>query len=485
MSVRRNLYWAFLQEYSVFIVNFISSIIIARLLKPDDFGVYALSYTVVAILMQLRQFGMGTYIVQSKELDAERVASALGVMYVISWTLGTIIILTSGWLAQYYNEPRLQTALIIVASTFYLAPLYQFVMAIMERRMEFPKLLRITLATTLITFIVSVGCAYSGLGYLSLPIGYASYAASSCIIVLLVRPADTILWPKLTLWREVLGFGSFTSGAGLVGTMSKMIPEVILGRVSTIATVGLYSRASSLAGILQMLIVNAITRSVNVSLAQSKRDGQALGPDYLNAVALATGLGWSAFALLAVVAKPVIFFLYGANWVSSAPFLTFVCIYQMMIISLVAYAEMMTLNGAYKRLFFFELCIGIFALVNFIFWSRIDPLHGAAGRLLEGIIFIALYGYMLTRLLKISIASILPIYGKSMLLALITITPALAFSYFKNWPTVVPFWQLVMLAVISGIAWVCGLFIVRHPLLPHVVSLSKQLWAKFRHKIYD
>jgi O-antigen/teichoic acid export membrane protein len=480
MSVRKNLYWAFLQEYSIFIINFISSIIIARLLKPDEFGVYALSYTVVAILMQLRQFGMGTYVVQSKELDAERAASALGVMYVISWTLGAIIMLASGFLADYYNEPRLQPALLIVASTFFLAPLYQFGLAIMERRMEFAKLLRIVLATTLITFIVSVGCAYYGLGALALPIGYASYVVSACIIVLIVRPEGNIFMPKLTMWRDVVGFGSYTSGAGLVGTIGKMIPETILGRVSTIATVGLYNRASSLAGILQMLIANAITRTVNVTLAQNKRDGHALGPDYLNAVALATGLGWSAFALLAVVAKPVIFFLYGPNWVESSAFLSFICLYQMMLLSFVAYSEMMTLNGSHKRLFVFEFCLAVFALVNFAFWSRTDPVHGAAGRLLEGVIFVALYGYMLTRLLKISVGHLLAIYGKSLMLALITITPALAFSYWKNWPAVVPFWQLAALALVSGVAWLCGLFLVRHPLMPHVQITARQIWTKIR-----
>jgi hypothetical protein len=87
---------------------------------------------------------------------------------------------------------------------------------------------------------------------------------------------------------------------------------------------------------------------------------------------------------------------------------------------------------------------------------------------------------MLTRLLKISASQLLVIYAKSLLLALITILPALAFSSWKNWPTDVPFWQLVALAAISALAWTCGLFLVRHPLLPHVRLIVQQLWSKIR-----
>jgi O-antigen/teichoic acid export membrane protein len=480
MSVRKNLYWAFLQEYSVFIINFISSIIIARLLKPDETGVYALSFMLVAILMQLRQFGMGTYVVQTKDLDPERAASALGVMYVISWALGIIILLSSGLIANYYHEPRLKPALLVLTITFFVAPVYQLGMALMERRMEFARLLRITLVSTLVTFCVSVGSAAYGLSHMALPFGYVSYVLTSCIMVIMMKPDGNIFVPKLKQWREVLGFGSYTSGAGLVGTIGRQIPEAVLGKLSGVTIVGLYNRASSLSAILNMLIVNAITRTVNVSLAQCKRDGIPLGPDYLNAVGLATGLGWSAFALLAIVAKPVIQFLYGDNWISAAPFLSFICIYQMMILSLIAYAEMMTLNGAFKRLFVYELGLAIFAFLNFLFWARIDPHYGAAGRSLEGIFFFLLYSFMLTRLLHIKYGDLARIYFKSFLLAGITIVPALAVSLWLQWPAKLSFLALAAIAIASAMFWIAGLFIVRHPLAPHLRPILQQINSKLR-----
>jgi O-antigen/teichoic acid export membrane protein len=481
MSVRKNLYWAFLQEYAVFFINFLSTIIIARLLSPNETGVYALSYMLVAILMQLRQFGMGTYVVQSSELDHDRAASALGVMYVISWTLGILILLGAGLIAKFFAEPRLKLTLLILSSTFFLAPLYQFGMALMERRMQFSQLLRLTLLATLMTAAVTISSAFYGLGYLSLPLGYLAYVLTSCLYVLVLQPEGNLLLPKFTLWREVIGFGTFTSGAGLVGTIGKQMPEAVLGKLAGVTTVGLYNRASSLTAILQSLIVNAITRTVNVSLARNRREGQPLGPDYLNALGLSTGLAWSAFALLAIVARPLIHFLYGEKWIAAAPFLSLLCIYQMLLLSLVAYSEMMTLNGAFKKLFLYELGLALFAFLNFTFWSQMDPHYGAASRTLEGIAFFILYSSILTKLIGITYHNLFAIYGKSFMLALITITPALVLNLWLHWPAVLSFWELAALAIISGLFWLGGLFLVRHPLAPHlrpILMLVKQRIAR-------
>ncbi len=478
MSVRKNLYLAFLQEYSLFAINFISSIIIARLLTPNETGVYALSAMLVAILMQLRQFGMGAYVMQSKELDADRAASALGVMYVISWTLGVLIILGTPLIVHFYHEPRLRPAMLLLSVTFFMAPMYQFGMALMERRMQFQNILKISVAATAMSFITGVGSALYGAGYMSLPIGYVSYTVTSFLMVLWLRPEGNITRPKLLMWREVLGFGSFTSGAGLVGTIGRQMPEAVLGKISGVTTVGLYSRASGLTAILQTLIMNAINRTVNISLANNKRTGQPLGPDYLNAIGLATGLGWSAFAVLALVAKPLIYFLYGKNWVFAAPYLSLLCIYQMILLSLVAYSEMMTLNGAYKRLFVYELGLAVFAFLNFTFWARMDPHYGAASRVIEGLIFFGLYSSVLTRLLKIRYIDLLPIYAKSLLLAATASLPVLTVNLWLHWPDKLPFSTLALLGIATGAAWLGGLFMVRHPLAPHLRQILLQLAAR-------
>lgn len=482
MSVRKNLYLAFLQEYSIFFIGFLTSVIIARLLTPNETGVFALSAMFVFVLMQLRQFGMGVYVVQSKDIDGDRAASALGVMYVISWTLGAIIILAAPLIAKFYHEPRLKPALLILSITFFLAPLYQFAMALMERRMDFSGLLKISVVSTLANSIVAVAAARLGLGYLALPFGYLSYTAASLLMVFIMRPEGCFVRPKLNKWRDVVGFGSFTSGAGLVGTIGKQMPEIVLGRLSGVTVVGLYSRASGLIGILQTLIINAITRSFNTSLANTRRQGLSVGADYLNAIALATGLAWSAFALLALVARPLINFLYGAQWGFAAPYLSLLCLHQMFMLSLVAYSEMMTLHGAYKRLFFYELGLMIFALVNFVFWARIDPHYGAAGRVLEGMAFFALYSFILVRLLEIRFSQLFAVYGKSFLLGCVTILPVLITSFSLGWPARMPFWLLTLLGLASGGAWILGLFIVRHPLAPHIRQLLAQLPARFSRK---
>ncbi len=464
MSVRKNLVWAFFQEYSIFFISLLGTIILARLITKTEFGVYALSFMFVMILMQLRQFGMGTYIVQAREIEIGMARSSLGVMYAFSWGLGSILILARHLIADFFREPRIAETLLILSISFFLAPLYQFGLALIERRMEFSRIYRLSFLSTAATWVVCISLAMIGFGHLALPWGYVAYSISSLILVWIFRPEGNIIVPSLTGWGRILSFGSFISGSAIVNTVGGQAPEAVLGRLHDTATVGLYNRGSSLITILRSLIVNATQRTVNVALSEKKRQGLPLDQSYLTGLAISTGLGWSACLILAIVAKPVLILLYTEQFADTAPFLQFLCLAQIPLFAVVAQAEMMSLFAKYRLLFILEICSTVFIILNFIFWSSIDPLYGAAGRILDGALYFIVIISILVPLLQIKLTDLLAVYAKSGLLAVFSATPVFLVMHFLAWPRTIDLIGLILMALLSLVTWVAILFSINHPL---------------------
>jgi O-antigen/teichoic acid export membrane protein len=480
MSVRKNLIWAFFQEYSIFLISLLGTIILSRLLTKDEFGVYALSFMFIIVLMQLRQLGMGTYIVQAKVIEINRARSALGVMYVISWSLGALLVLMRGYISDFFHDARVGETLVILSISFFVAPLYQFGMALIERRMEFSKIYRITLISHIMTWVVGIPIAIYGPGHLALPWGYATYNIVSFIMVWIFNPEGNIVRPSIKGWKEIIGFGSYISGSGLINTMGMQAPEAILGRMHDTATVGLYNRGSSLIGILRNLITNATQRTINVALSEKKRQGHPLDSSYLGGVALSTGLGWSACVILAVVAKPVLILLYTEQFGDTAPFLQFLCLAQIPLFAIVAQSEMMSLFNRYRYLFFVELFMTIFIVLNFIFWSRLDPVYGAAGRIIDTLLYFAIIIMNIVPMLEIKLKALAEVYLKSALLALSSATPVFLIMHLNQWPKSLPFLVLAGMAILSLITWLLTLFLIHHPLASDAKPVLLSLWKKWR-----
>jgi O-antigen/teichoic acid export membrane protein len=480
MSVRKNLIWAFFQEYSIFLISLLGTIILSRLLTKDEFGVYALSFMFIVVLVHLRQLGMGTYIVQAKVIEINRARSALGVMYAISWGLGAALVLLRGQISAFFHDVRVGETLLILSISFFLAPLYQYGMALIERRMEFSKIYRISLVSHIMTWAVGIPIAIYGPGHLALPWGYATYSIVSLIMVWMFNPEGNILRPSFKGWKEIIGFGSYISGSGLINTMGMQAPEAILGRLHDTATVGLYNRGSSLISILRNLITNATQRTINVALSEKKRQGHPLDSSYLGGVALSTGLGWSACLILAVVAKPVLILLYTKQFGDTAPFLQFLCLAQIPLFALVAQSEMMSLFNRYRYLFVVEFCMTVFILLNFIFWSRINPIYGAAGRIIDTSIYFVIIIMNIIPMLGIKLKSLGEVYAKSALLAIGSATPVFLIMQLNGWPDSLPFLALAGMGILSLITWMATLFVIHHPLAADAKPVLLSLWKKWR-----
>lgn len=477
MTAKKSLFWSFLNENGAMVIQIIASLIVARLLSVTELGYMAILQVYSEVAVQLRQFGLYRYIVQSVELDVERMRSALGVMIVTSWGLGLLLIAISGSLGRFYHIPQLVLMMRIVAAGFFLAPFSQPGLALYDRSMRFDITGAINLTSVAVTSVVAVVAALLKMHELSLAIGAFSYQLTSFTLVLIRRHPQQVFIPSFKHWRDVVSFGMYTSGYGLVTTLAAYAPGAILGRVASAATAGIYSRASDQVLKARQMIVPAIHRYLVPTLAQIRRDKGSAAWTYYKTISLTTALAWSGCALLGLLATPVITFLYGAKWAGAGPILTLLCISQGLMVSILGQEDVLFLEGQARRLLRTELKITLIGIANFMFWSHFSVLHAAAGRTLDALLTIIIYGMMLKPIVGIHWAHMRQIYLRSAILALITVSPTIVTLASLHWPNQLPAYILFGLVPISGLAWLAGLRLTQHPIAE---DIFKALGAAFK-----
>jgi len=319
ISIRKAVIISFAENYSTMFIGFIGIMLIARLLTPAEIGIYAVASAVTGIAQMMRDFGVGSYLIQERELTRERIQTALTVAIITSWTAGGLLYFSGSWVAGFYNEPGLADLIEIQCVNFLIIPFTAPVLALLRRDMQFAVLFRISVICSIVQFVVSVGLATLGYGYMSL--AWASVANVMCLMLLVnaSRPKEAWIMPGLKEWRRIASFGAQTSVASIITEIAMNMNDLILGRLLGFQAVAFYSRAQGLIYLFHRDMMNAVRRVAFPAFAQAVREDKNLLKSYLLSVNYITVFAWPFYAFLGLYAYPIIQLMFGDQWDEAIP----------------------------------------------------------------------------------------------------------------------------------------------------------------------
>lgn len=170
-SVRRALALSLIERYLLLVLALGSNMALARLLTPEQIGIYSVSMAVLGLAQALRDFGIGSYLVQVRELNEEKAGTAFSLTMGLGATLFLVTLAAASFVGDYYGDARVTATLRICALNFLLLPLTTVPMALLRRAMQFKRLLYTTIAAAVVGAAVSVGLALLGGGVSALAWG--------------------------------------------------------------------------------------------------------------------------------------------------------------------------------------------------------------------------------------------------------------------------------------------------------------------------
>ena len=315
-SVKRSLLFSFLDRYASLAITILSSLVIARLLKPAEIGTFSVAMVFISMLSTMRDLGIGSYLIQEKDLTQARLRTAWGLQLCMGVICALVVALLSIPLASYFHEPLLRELMLVIACNFLVIPFGALNYALLVRDMRFDAVAMIRLSQTMAIAGVSIGAAYTGHGALSLAYGNLAGVSVAAMAGILLRK-DAPWLPAFTEVRRVLNVGVTMTASSLFSATALSAPEFLLGKLQSMAAVGYYSRANGLIAMVNRLLTDATYPVAEARFAALNRSGETCAPAFLTALNYLLAIGWPMCVFLAMLAEPLVLLMYGSQWVDS------------------------------------------------------------------------------------------------------------------------------------------------------------------------
>lgn len=325
-GVRSALLFSFAERYALIAINLASNLLIARLLTPDQIGVYSVTLAVMSIAQVLRDFGVASYLIQEKDLTDDHVRTAVGVTLLIGVALGGVVFAVSPWVAQYYNEPRMRDLLRLASVNFLLLPFSTISLALLRRRMAFKALAVVNFVATLAGAVASVGLAWAGFGPVGLVIGTLVVSATTGMAAWWAQGDRRVLRPGLSQWRSLFKFGAQSSVVGVVTSVSMDINDLAVGKLMGFTPVAMLSRAQGLMNLFHRDLMGAVRNVAYPAFAKAVREQQAMEPLYVTSVTHVCVVAWPFYGFVSLYALETLRLLFGPQWDAAAPLVPIFCL---------------------------------------------------------------------------------------------------------------------------------------------------------------
>jgi O-antigen/teichoic acid export membrane protein len=318
-KLRRSLVINFLASSGAAVLQFITSIFLARLLTPSEIGVYSMAMVFVGIAHMFRDFGVPSYLQREANLTPEKIRSAIGVMFASTWSMATLLYLASGAIGAWFGEPGTVPIIKLLAIGFLLIPFGAVTHAMLVRELAADKQAVVSAGSTVSYCVSCVGLAALGCGTLS--IAWANLISNTVTALMYIpyRPPGLPWMPSFRHWKGIANFGMATLLTNTLNALSNSLPDVLLGKLSNARAVGLFSRANSTVALFTYVAGSTISYGAVSYMSQSHHRGESLGPMLGRTTALLTGVAWPAYALTALLGHDIVFTLYGEKWLNCVP----------------------------------------------------------------------------------------------------------------------------------------------------------------------
>ena len=316
-----SLLWRFLERCGAQGVTFLVTIVLARLLAPEVYGLMALVTVFTSILQVFVDSGMGNALIQKKDADELDFSSVFFFNMVMCIALYLLLFFCASLIANFYHNPGLTPVIRVLGITLLIAGGKNVQQAYVSRKLQFKRFFFATLGGTIGAAVIGIAMAYMGFGIWALVAQNIFNAMIDTVILWL-----TVRWrPKLqfsfTRLRALLRYGWKLLVSALLHTFYINLRTLIIGKLYTSADLAYYEKGQSF----PTLIVSNINASIDSVLLPTMSDVQDSRENVKaitrRAIVTSSYLMWPMMVGLAVVAKPLVVLLLTKKWLKAVPFL--------------------------------------------------------------------------------------------------------------------------------------------------------------------
>jgi O-antigen/teichoic acid export membrane protein len=323
-AMARGAVWSTALRLSERALGLVSTIILARILAPQDFGVVAMCMVVVGTLEAFTSLGFDVVLIQRQDSTKQHYDTAFTLNVILGAVVGALLVASAGLVAWFYSEPRLEPVMYVVGANFFVRSLENIRVIDFRKHFQFHLEAALRLSVKLVGLAVTIPMALEFRNYWALVIGMTATSASSVALGYLMRPYR----PSLTLRaaREILNFSSWLVFNNVVFFFRAQVHNLFIGRLIGARALGTFNMANEIAMMSSSELIAPINRAVYPGYAKLGDDIPALRATFLDVFSLIAMLSIPAALGTVAIADDLVPVLLGSAWLEAIPLIKLIAV---------------------------------------------------------------------------------------------------------------------------------------------------------------
>lgn len=324
-ATSKGLFWSFFERIGQQVVQFIISIILARLLMPEQYGLIAMLSIFMAVAQVFIDSGFGSALIQKQNANHIDECTIYYFNIIVSFLVVGLLYLAAPWIAAFYKMPTLVSLTRVLSLSLIINAFGIVQTTLLTKRIDFKSQMKVSLIATIVSGGTGVIMAYKGFGVWSL---VALNLAGSLMRTVLLwfflswRPSLSFSFNSL---RSMFAFGSKLLFSTLLDRIYNNLFLLIIGKMFSAADLGYYSRANQMQQLPVDNISSPIARVTYPVFSSIQGDKPRLKRGVRKALTTLVMVNFPLMIGLAIVARPLVLLLLTEKWLPCVPYLQLLC----------------------------------------------------------------------------------------------------------------------------------------------------------------
>lgn len=304
-------------------LDFVSLLVLARLLRPEDFGLVAIATSVLVIVEAILDLPLNQALIRQPALTDRMLDTAFTLSVLRGLAISLTMVIISWPIAFFYGDPRLVSLVAALSIAPSMRSLISPRMVLFMQRFDFKREFALDIVTKAASLMFALTVVLKTGSYWGLAVGAIAGPSAAAVTSYIFAP----MRPHLTLsewsrFRDMIGWNTVSQ---VLSSINWQLDRLLLPRFTSLSTFGAFSVADNLAGIPHQTFVGPLMRPLMAAFS-SVGEHRKLEAAYLKATSAITLVAAPVLLIIAFLAEPIVRITVGENWSLAAPILRWLCV---------------------------------------------------------------------------------------------------------------------------------------------------------------
>jgi len=320
-KTRHAVIWSAIDVFLRHGVQFIVSVILARLLVPEDFGLIAMLTLFVSIAAIFIDGGLSSALIQRQHATHTDESTIFYFNLIVAGFASALLCLAAPIIAAFFENVELIDLTYVLAFNLFLGAFGSIHTTLLAKEMNFRTIAKTGAFASISSGILAIIFALQGFGVWSLALQALISSAVMVVLLWIWHPWRPVLTFSTKSLRSLFSFGGYEMAANLADAFSTNLNVILIGKLFSVRDAGFYDRAQKTQQLPITVMMNIINRVAFSAFSSHSADKQRLAQGLKRAQIIAMAVNLPVLVCVIVLAEPLVLTLFGNQWLSAVPIL--------------------------------------------------------------------------------------------------------------------------------------------------------------------